>query len=173
MEVEHSLQLRFKLRVLISSGHADPFPALSLQAELLQTVRPGHFASFRAFVMWRQTSGRLMAQVLARALQSTPGLVRSPSHPMTSLTPCTHSCNVGASHNTCPATLSSHGDAETARGRLSDALQLWADPVQEAVFAVHNQHLIAQVFCWTWFLWHVATSSCSSETWSENQTLWA
>ncbi len=49
-----------------------------LQAELLQTVRPGHFASFRAFVMWRQTSGRLMAQVLSRGLQSTPGLVSTP-----------------------------------------------------------------------------------------------
>ncbi|KAK9849672.1 hypothetical protein WJX84_011250, partial [Apatococcus fuscideae] len=60
------------------SAHTPAFSrhaaSLKLQAELLQTVRPGHFANFRAFVMWRQTSGRLMAQVLSRALQSTPGL---------------------------------------------------------------------------------------------------
>ena len=32
-----------------------------MQAELLQTVQPGQYASFIAFVIWRQTSGCLIA----------------------------------------------------------------------------------------------------------------
>ncbi|KAK9849667.1 hypothetical protein WJX84_003269 [Apatococcus fuscideae] len=70
-EMQQAMEASPSNRTPAFSRHA---ATLKLQAELLQTVRPGHFSSFRAFVMWRQTSGRLMAQVLSRALQSTPGL---------------------------------------------------------------------------------------------------